>query len=462
MKRLASILLCLACLRMHAADLVLSNNAIICVFGDSWMVGGSPPDNMISGYRFPDYVWSYFVLNNPTNNLSFYNLSRSGGTMDEMLTNRLQQDGLAAWDYASNNFQHIGIACMTDNGDLNSNQMYLSLSNAFQAPGIMSDGSATLNVQTGQAATHPVRWIGLGEPPHTGAGPDTQQGARNDAATNAGWVLGIRGVDSFNILSPSWFADFTANGGTNVQLFASPLLNHFASGGGLSWAFAFLKSITSDTNISTCVIDFNSAIGAATNHCVISSVSRSGNTLTFNRIDDRLPPAWDVPDGTITNDATTAFNLNPSDATYFHFDLQITNLPTGNYDVTIDGQRVATVSSGTFSAGWNMITNYAGPYWAQRKEVLGRIRDVEYVNRNTLVPGSAGDALGEISYVSFAGSHWIAGLRGDALIASMHTNISFLTTNASFSFAAIKAAAQPTNHTFTVKLVSPFFAPFHR
>jgi len=465
MKRSTSIfavLFFLCGLTAEGADLSISNNAIVCFFGDSWNYDPDPSASTnIAGFRMEAYVHSYLALNYPQYSLFFYNWSRSGGTMDDMLTNRLQRLGLPVWGYQSNNFQHIGIACMTDNGGLDSNGMYLAMSNVFQAPRIMSDGGTALNSQSGWASTATVQWIGLGEPPLEGPGPDTAQRDRNDATTNAGPRLGLRGIDIWNPLSQSWTNDYIANGGTNIQWFSAPKAGHFASGGALSWALAILKSITTDTNISTCIADWAGSV-VSTNHCVLSGVSQSGNTLTFNRLDDRLPMAWDVPDGTITNNATTAFNLAPGDANYFQFTLQITNLPVGNYIVKIDGATVAVLPQAVLAGGWNMFTNYTGPYWAQRKEVLGLIRDLEYVNRVTLIPGSAGDQLGLVALGSNLDTQWGLGKRGDDLIAAGNAKVAQVNTNSAFSFAAIRAAAQPTNHTFTITLAAPIFAPFHK
>ena len=101
------------CCKSSAADLVVSNNAIIDLFGDSLMVDSQAPS---VGYRFPDFVESYFQLNYPKANIHFFNLSRSGGTMDDRLTNNIQKNGLALWAYQFNNYQHIGISSATDNG----------------------------------------------------------------------------------------------------------------------------------------------------------------------------------------------------------------------------------------------------------------------------------------------------------------------------------------------------------
>ncbi len=441
----------------RAADLVISNNAIICWFSDSTSVDDdSALAGNITGYRAEAYLHSYLALNYPDKNISFYNFSRSGGLMNDEI-NAAAAEGLTVWGYQFNLNQHLGIAHATENGSLNSNQMYLAMSNLFQAPFTMTNGVAMTN-EPGWASTNFVQWVGMGALPQENANGDGGTViARNGGGTNAGWTLGVRGVDIWGQLSHSWTNDFIATGGANVGWFAAPKAGHPGSGGQLSWALAILKGITTDTNLSTCTVDWSAAV-IATNHCVLSSSSRSGNTLTFTRHDDRLPMAWDLPDGAITNDCSGAFRLFPGDMDLFRFTLQITNLPAGNYAVKIDGVTVAVLPSAALANGWNMFTNTVGPYWNQRKEVLGRIRDLEYVNRVTLVPGSAGDGVGIVSLDSNAGARWAAGDHGDALINS----VAFKVTQVQTNFTAIHDAAQPTNHTFSISLVEPHFVPFHK
>jgi hypothetical protein len=437
--------------KSDAADLVVSNNAIICVFGDSFMQSDAA-GGMVTGYRFPDYLESYFQLNYPNSNIHLFNISRSGGNMEDVLTNRLPAAGLSLWAYQFNNYQHIGICQPTDNGSLNSNQMYAAMGKVFSAPGLLSDGNDTLVTHSGWCATNTIQWIGMGDPP----GADTNGGfltikARNDASVNAGWNLGIRGVDSYNMLSNSWVPDWDFNAGRNIQYVFPSGIEHFLAGGGLSWCMSFLRGITTDTNISTATVDWNGSV-VATNHCVVSGVTQSGNVLTFQRKDDRLPMAWDVPDGVITNDARPAFLLNASDADYFKYTLQVRNLPAGMYAVLIDGTPVATLSDATLSSGWNMFTNMVGPIWAQRKEVLGRIRDKEHINRVSLLPRAV-DGTGMYSYFSAISGKWGSPnfFRGDALISGLSPNVSNV-----FSLDALTAqAAQPTNHTFSIMPLAP-------
>jgi hypothetical protein len=459
--RLLPILFLLLTLTSARADLVVSNNAIIVLLGDSFFTDDTAP---ITGHRIPDYLESYFDLTQVGRGIHVFDVSRSGGTMANAKTNGVHPYALPLWGFGFNNYQHIGMLLSTDNGGLSSNQMYLAHADIYQSPTNMSNGDDTLATQSGWASSNRVQWVGLGYPPsESSTGDPVNEAGRNNGGTNAGWTLGALGVDLWNTLAPSWTNDFNANGGTNVQWFPSPKAGHFASGGALSVTFAILRgipSLASDTNISTCTVDWNSSSPVATNHCVVSTISKSGNILTFTRHDDRLPFAWDVADGTITNDASGAFALNPSDADFFKFTLQITNLPAGNYSVLIDGVPVATLTNTALATGWNMFTNTVGPYWAQRKEVLGRIRDKEYVDRVTLVPGSAGDQLGMVSYGSNASTQWGSpnNKRGDVLINSVSNNVVNV-----LGFDTLTAtAATPTNHTFAVIQIQPRFVGAHR
>jgi hypothetical protein len=462
MKRVRLILLlCIALLipiKSRAADLVVSNNAIICLFGDSFWISDASL-GYVTGYRFTDYLDSFYQLSYPGSNVSTFNYSRSGGTMDDVLTNRVQQLGLPTWGYQFNNYQHIGITLATDNGAESSNQMFLSVSNIDQAPALMSDGTSTLNTHTGWTTTNTIQWISCGYPP--GAASDgsatgsLSEKARNDGATNGGIVFGIRGVDFFNILSNSWVSDWTTNSGHNVQMMFPSGIMHFESAGGLSLTLAFLRQTTTDTNISTCKLGWNSALPLATNHCYVSGINRRGYGLFWQRKDDRLPLAWDVPNASIgiTNDATPAFILNPADADYFKYTIQVTDLPTGTYEYREDDELIGTYTDVQLAAGVNLTTNLLyGPTARQRVETLGRVRDKRHINRNTLAVNSA-DGNGEWSLQSAIGAYWGGAnqFRGDALISSGITNNM---ANCMALNALTQAAAIPPVHNYSLIQVS--------
>jgi hypothetical protein len=460
MKCLALLLFSVFCLQGSAlaTDLVISNNAIIGDIGDSFQQSDAA-GGMVTGYRMPDYLESYFKLKYPGSSITFWNFCRSGQNMDGMLTNIVPGLMTPVFGYQFNQYQKICLVQPTDNGSLTSNQMYSALSNLYIAPAIMSTSTLTLVTMTGWAATNHIQWIGLGDPP----GAASDGGAvgvqsvlwRNNASVAAGNILGFLGVDSFNILSNSWTGDYRANGGTNVQFVFPAGVEHFLAAGGLSWAISFIRGITTDSNISTASIAWAGTV-TATNHCCVTGVSVSGFTMTFTRKDDRLPMAWDVPDGVITNDARTAFALIPADADAQKYTLQITGMPDGLYQIQEDGIVIALASSAQLAAGYNFFTNMSlGPTAAQRKEVLGRIRDKEHIDRVTLIPQSV-NGHGMFSLFSAVGTYFPAN-QGDALITSGITNnvADIISLN-----ALIDSAALPVVHTYTVMKVPEIKAPF--
>jgi hypothetical protein len=428
-----------------AADLAVSNNAVIVLFGDSF-------DQDQYGTRYGSYLQSYFALNYPQYNIYWRGASRSGGTLKDVLTNRVEQIGLGHWGYGFNSYQHIGIVQTTDNGGDSSNSLTATVSQIFQAPKLMSSGGSNLVNEGGWASANTVQWIGVGDTPEPGdTNGYTANRDRNNAMTNAGWQLGVRGVDLWNSLSRAWTNDYNTRG-TNALVGWFPG-GHPGNPGHLCMALVILRQLTTDTNISSCAVDWNGSLVSA-DHCAVSGISQAGNRLTFQRKDDRLPLGWDSLDGTgsVTNDCRNAFVLMPELADTFKFMLTVTNLPPGLYSVVIDGTPVATLSDTVLARGWNMFTNTVGPYWAQRKEVLGRTRDQKYVNRVTLTAGSAGDQQGLVSYGSYASLYWTNKLnRGDQLISLLSTR----EANVIGYDAKIRDAAQPTNHTFTILPFAP-------
>jgi hypothetical protein len=219
-----------------------------------------------------------------------------------------------------------------------------------------------------------------------------------------------------------------------------------------------------ETNVGSMTLDWNNHSVSATNHLVVSGLSLSGNTLSFTAHFDRMPPAWDVPDGSITNDARNAFAVMPDLGRAFQWPLRITNLPAGNYQVAIDGSNVVILSSTQLAAKWNMFTNYNGALWAQRKAVLAAKRDQEGADHVTLLDHSAGSqgtlGVGDmVNYISNANDqHDTHGKRGSTYVGSMATFVS----NVQQYDVAIHNAAVQTNHVFTITRIVPRLAPFHK
>lgn len=319
-----------------------------------------------------------------------------------------------------------------------------------QAPAIMSDGGPLpYTTQSGWCSTNTVSFYFLGRIPNDSADGNSGSIAGNAAATNLAGFYGTPIVDQWNL---QW-TNALSNDVVGARQWGFYSGGHPYPAGHLCMTLLTMRALGAETNVSLATLDFANASVSSTQSCTISSVSLAGQTLTFTRHDDRMPGAWDVPDGTITNDARNAFVLMPFLTTAFNYNLTVTNVVSGNhYALTLDGTLIDTQLASASSVTFNLFTNYTGTLWAQRKEILGRVRDQRGCDRVTLLDHSAGsngvlnNKKDMVNYQSQAGVPWAAGTRGDALITALTNNTVQITLYDNYT----AAAAQQTNHIFTV------------
>jgi hypothetical protein len=399
---------------VYAADIVIQTNAIDVDIGDSYRY--SPDQNPITGCRAFEYQASGMKLMFPYKNIRTFNMGRSGLNMDIARTSSVPVS-MALWAYQSNSFQHLGAQLATDNGSQSSNQMYLANSNIFLAPALISDGGLTMTNNGGQYAK-PINWIAMGYPGNYAAASGYPgEWNRNYASVNAGRDFGYFSVNSFDGCSNMIATDFVT-GGHNWDWVFTPVA-HFIAGGAKAWSDnTLMQMFPSKSNLTTCEITWSGTVMTKDN-CDVSNVI-AGSTLSFDCIEYSMGPAWDNPgdvvrDGTITNNANYAFNLNGNNCEYFKQILKITGLPIGTYRVIEDGVITATLSSTVLAAGWNRGTNTVGPSWDQRVLVLADIRDVQGENQVTLTHTSSG----VFGLASASTAVWPT-TQGDALIAALN------------------------------------------
>lgn len=404
------------------AELNVTANAVFARFASSYF----------TSHRTGDYLDSAKYLYWPTLHIRCFEDSRGGAGIQEANENRLERKGLAQWESGS---QFWGEIWADDNGGYDTNGVVQNVTNTFRAPLWFFNGTAYTN-EGGWSASHTINWIGLGAIPYTNAFAEgSGESIRNNAMTNAAAKFAFLSVDIFHPLLV-WSNDQSS--GVNTLRFGVPDLTHPGPPGNLDMAIVAAKA-EMDTNVNTCILDVGRASVSVTQHCVVTSPSLSGSTFNFTWHADRHSMAWDEPDGTITNDASQS--ILKSNA--FYEVLVFTNLSNGAYSLYEDGSNIlsATVSSGTLTV--NLFNVTKGAEWAQRKEVLGRIRDKRGCDRVTLADSGA---LGENAYDSAATTAWNAGVRGDALVSSISSYISTL----AIKDAAIWSAAAPTNHVFSL------------
>jgi hypothetical protein len=402
-----------------------------------------------------DYLTADLVCMNPNSTLHFSSASRSGD-LGYGATIRVEKNGLGHWAYNFNSDPHIGFVFCDD---VDTNAVIANVQNIIEAPTNMNNEFCCFTNEGGWASTQHITWVINGTSPNEAFdGSPATYGGPNNTGTNLAAQNGILGIDLWNHLeNPYWSNDFAG-----AQLVWSSDASHPSPAGHLNIALTTAQQMAVDTNVWDFNVNWNGT-SVSTNHCVVSSLSNSGGSLSFTLHLDRMMGAWDVPDGTITNDARNAFVVIPPQGNAFNEKVRVTGLPSGQYLLSLDGSNLVTLSDVQLAAGWNTFTNYAGALWAQKKEVLGRIRDKHGTDRVTLIDHAANvtGALGNdlVNYNSFANAFWATNSdRGDTLISLNN----FLEADLQNYDAAIHTAAVQTNHTLTISQPLALCAPFHR
>jgi hypothetical protein len=430
------------------AALVLTNDTMVTTWSDSFARG-------IYGQRQNFFLGSYFINYFPQYFVSYRDHSRSGGYNEEMLTERVPMYGIpdAGTSHGKTNGLNIyyvsGNALPDYEDAYNSNSIYGSFKELLKYPTNSYNRLGTLTNDWSQPnAQNLFQSIVLGDTPYNL--PDGYPTSREYSYGGRSAALedGAPFVDAWSNL-----IDVVSNASTNgPNLWFAPNFDHPGNELQLIFALTTLRDLGADTNTYTAVLDFNTATVSSTNHCTVTALSRNGNNLSFTFRADRMAPGFYVPDGVITNDGRGAFDLMPALGNQFCEILRITNLPPGNYVLNMDGSNVVTISSAQLSAGYNGFTNYSGPFWAQKKEVLGIMCDVQDVLRSDAsTEATHGNVLNE-NYESFARVRWPTNNFGvDQYIAQMSDRESEIQAED----VLIHAAAQQTNHLFTISRVVP-------
>jgi hypothetical protein len=447
MKRLAAILFLLCLVQAASASelsvTTITNNVVI--DGDSYFIFpfGNPAPS--TGDMLPDYLGNYFSTRYPSHYFRVITLGRSGGTDINNLTNIVPLL-IAHTGYRTNDNQSLFFNKATENSYVNSNTTYLSFSNAFQAPGIMSSGDSTLSSVSGWSATHSYDKYAMGDfPAQASDGRIGTRGAESDAATNAGVRLGQGSIDLFHPLLGPATNDYNATGGA-ILWTSDP--DHPGPALHLGALLATINQISTNHVISDCMLDWNTVGIVTTNGCTVTSISKNGNTLTWTRHDDHIRFSWDVPNAAtgITNDCRPWFLYQPSDGTNWLFGQGITNLPAGNWQLTAGNIPIGIVSSAVLAGDWNMFTNYVHPEWLQSVESLGMYRDKNGAGRASLIPVNG---VGVQAWGSALFTFWGMNHRGDQLIADMTANNDTLMSGFD---VPIHNQVQPTNIVYTATL----------
>jgi hypothetical protein len=129
-------------------------------------------------------------------------------------------------------------------------------------------------------------------------------------------------------------------------------------------AWAILKGLGAPSLVSRVAVDVPSQKVSAEG-CQAKDLKVNGATISFERADEALP----MP---IDEKAAAALKLAPILEDLDRYEIQVTGLSAGNYQLSIDSEPVGKASSEQLAKGWNIATQ-AGPITAQAQRVLSLV-----------------------------------------------------------------------------------------
>lgn len=220
---------------------------------------------------------------------------------------------------------------------------------------------------------------------------------------------------------------------------------HPGTGGNIAMFFQTILGFGWSVDVSQAVINGNNATLTSQSDCTISSISLNAfDGVDFTRLDNRLP--WVIDEG----GRADALLLYPNFANAQDYTLTVTGLPVGNYEINIDGELVASVSDAALAAGWNMSDLTTGPIFDQCQDVLNKIRDLQWINRTTLIPITPPPAREGVElYKSNAGVQYGLGLRDEPLQEALSVSLA----NIAAKETIIHTAKQPIARSFSLRRI---------
>lgn len=406
MKKL--LLLLLLC-SSASAQLVMTNNVIGTLHMSSY---DSLNSTTAAGYA--GIIGGYFkaTLNAvyPQFTNMIVSISTGGATMEFTVSNTIPQQALPVWAFATTNktVPHSFIL-VNDNGAYVSNTVYPFLVQAYGAPASMYNGTAFTNEGLGFTS---LDWFFLGANVSGNGISDTSAQSRNLASLQAMKDISKTPIDLWNDAGTNGLfsvinnndSDWTFGGG------------HFTPKNAYQQFCAIWRGLALKTNLYSSIIDWATTSIASSNGITITSLSKSGNTISFNYKVDCQGPPTDLFPGMSNQITGTLWTNCPNFGSLFRETFRFTNLnPTALYTFTMDSSNVYTADGTTWMAGINFATNLNPllPENTQKTLMLYDVRNEYGINHtNGLSTHDAGTTLPSggdlINYGSLCFGKWPA------------------------------------------------------
>lgn len=441
-------------------------------------------DSLTDLQRWSDYFVSFMVTRYPTVTQHWRIIAKSG---EQLINNYGQSADYMSWfdEYVAPARGSQVFVMMTPNGSgMASNHFYTALqivatnkiagyaAGMSYSVGGFSGGTNNrpeLRSSTNYAGGIPVL---LGTSPLDTANGSLNQQQRSDAHTTLALANGY--PYSANLWRSLYhpFSNNYANsgglGGSNEPInLGWKDSTHPGPAGFLCFAYAILTNLNEgDRNglISTATIDAATHASVEVTNCTIGNIQSTSHSVSFTRLDTRLPMAWDQ--GTYPRNESDcsagALTMFPGILTNLNrYLLYVSNLTAGTYTLSIDGEAVTNLSHLELESGINMAAFRSGTIHTQVMNVLNCVRDLQGIARTNDITGpnagvfsdSAGpNRYGVTRYISMCAEGWKLGLRDDGLVS--YSNViaaeNMMLTNSTNSDLALMAAAQPILRTFSI------------
>lgn len=127
-------------------------------------------------------------------------------------------------------------------------------------------------------------------------------------------------------------------------------------------AWAVLKGLGASAQVSRAEIDARAQKVVGAEGCEVKNLKAAGAQVSFDRTDEALP----MP---IDERAEPALKLAPVLDELSRYELRVTGLPAGDYELTVDGGAAGKFTGEDLAKGCNL-TLKAGPVTEQAREVL--------------------------------------------------------------------------------------------
>lgn len=295
--------------------------------GDVWVMAG---DSITAQRQHSNYVEAFFRTRYPELKLQFRNSGVGGHTM---------QSTSARFDYDIAGFKPTIVSIelgMNDVGRGDDPKNYI-------------EGAKKLIGQVRSINATPV--LISSSPVNDGSKLDAWKSDRcrrihpyTDALIKLADEERLTVVDQYHPLLALWGNNKGEDGKDKIGLLGDPVHPGFV--GQYTMAATILAGLGVDRDVSSATLKADGTVVDAKG-CEISNVKVVDDGLSFTRLDERGP--WPLPARN-----RDALKLMPEIADLSRYMLTVSDLPAGDYTVSIGGGEAATVSAADLAKGWNM------------------------------------------------------------------------------------------------------------